>query len=124
MDVIAVLHIGLIMIIGYLVIGFGYNYFKIKYGVPWMQWLTFNEIAALGHSPFWLRVLLPVFHQMNDVQIRIPDDISEQDFGRVKKAGLYFGTAALYDYKFTEKSGRRDEKPDKRQHLIPQFLPV
>lgn len=116
--------IGMILVAGAFVVGIIYNADKLEFGVPWLRWITFDEIVALGHSGFWTRIILPVFYRMNKVEIRISDQISEADRSQAEVKGLDFDTVEFYEYRFTQRWRHGKKKPKPKRLPEFQLLPV
>ena len=116
--------IGIIMVTGAFFIGIIHNADKLEFGVPWLRWLSFDEIVALGHSRFWTRLILPLFYRMNRVEIRISDRISESDRARAEKEGLHIRTVPLHEYRFTQQWKRGKKKPKPKRLPEFQLMPV
>lgn len=74
---------------------------KLMYGVPWLRWLTFQEIVEMGHPRFWATVLLPLLYRKGYVEIRISDKLSRLEREHAEQYGLLIRTVDLYEYKFT-----------------------
>jgi hypothetical protein len=103
-----------IMVLGGFVVGAIHNAYKLLFGVPWLQWLTLDEIVEMGHSRFWAKQFLPVFYRMSYVEIRISDLLSELDRALIGECGFHSYTVMFYEFKFTEKWRRSKKKPKSR----------
>ncbi|MCR4333823.1 MAG: hypothetical protein NUV60_02310 [Patescibacteria group bacterium] len=124
MSDIIVLLIIVIMVVGAFYIGGVHNFYKLLAEAPRLQWLTFEEIVSLGYARFWVKRLLPIYHQMHYLQIRVPDELADPERAHIEREGLDMNTAPFYEYRFTQQWRRGKKKPDKRRSLIPQLLPV
>ncbi|MDP1689603.1 MAG: hypothetical protein Q8L52_00115 [bacterium] len=113
----------IIMVIGGFATGFVHNMDKLQFGVPWLKWLTLDEIVEMGHSRFWARLLLPKLHRKNQLEVRILDELSEKERAFAERYGFDFFTAEYYTFRLTTRSrGKRDL--DKLQLLSPYPIPV
>lgn len=102
-----------IMVLGIFINGAIHNANKIRYGVPWMQWLTLDEIVEMGHSRFWAEFLLPFFYRKGYVQIRMSEKLGKFERLKAEEQGLTAHTVSLYEYKFTESWRKGKKKPFK-----------
>ncbi len=122
-DSLIILLVVVVMVRGAYTLAVQRNAEKLHYGVPWLQWLTFEEIVALGHRRFWTRILLPAFYRAGYIEIRIHARTSEADRARAEEQGLRIGTVELYEYKFTEHWKRGKKRPTTRPPKF-QLMPV
>lgn len=119
--IVILLVIVLVMVVSVFLAGALYNANKLLFGVPWLTWLTLDEIVEMSHSRFWTKTLLPLFYRMNYLEIRISDNLSEFDRVWAEQYGFQTSTVAFYEFKFTEKWKRGKKKPIRR---VPTFQPM
>ncbi len=112
----------IIMVIGGFVAGARHNIDKLQFGVPWLKWLTLDEIVEMGHSRFWARLLLPMLHRKNQLEVRVLNKLPVRTRAFAEKYGFDALTAEYYEFRFTMRSrGKRDsDKP----LLMPYPMPV
>lgn len=113
MNAIVVFLVVVVMVIGIFVISVRHHEDKLKFGVPWFQWLSLDEIVALGHSRFLATILLPAFYRTRSVEIRIAEGLSDAEYALADRIGLCRITAPLYEYRFVERWTKGKKKPIK-----------
>jgi hypothetical protein len=112
----------IIMVIGGIVAGATHNADKLQFGVPWLRWLTLDEVVEMGHSRFWARLLLPMLHRMNQLEVRVLDGLQEEERSLAERYGFGIRTVKYHQFRFTIRSrGKKD--PDKAL-LMPYPMPV
>lgn len=129
--------IGVICLVAFIVatiatfIAYGvYSAFKLVFGVPWLRWLTLNEIVAMGHSRYWCEILLPIFYRKGNVfmgctlHIRLPHDASDAVRAFTEMMGFRRETVQYYEFKFTSRGEGRRGKLQKSRVEILQPVPL
>lgn len=101
---------GVILVFAYMlmrVIHFGD---KLMINLPWLRWLTLEEIMAIGCPKFYCQILLPAFYELGHMEVRERSDLSQDDKNRVKFVGFYTGTIELHEFKLTKRKHRKPRK--------------
>ena len=112
----------IIMVIGGLVTGAMHNLDKLQFNVPWLKWLTLDELVEMGHSRFWARILLPVLHRINQLEVRVLDGLPEKEQRFIKRYGFGPRSVKYHQFRFTIRS-RGKREPDKPL-VTPYPVPV
>lgn len=84
---------------------------KLVFGnIPWLVWLTLDEVVLMGHSRFWCEVWLPIFHRAGSLfvgcklAVRLRSDLSEYTQEFALEHGFVRYTVCYYEFKFTSSS--------------------
>lgn len=107
----------IVMVAGAVVAGVRRNLDKLQFDVPWLRWLTLEELVAMGHSRFWAELLLPVIYRKGGMEIRITDDLPEELREEIRGIGFCRHTVQFYKFKFTER-WRRGRKVPRKQNMF------
>lgn len=105
--------IGLLLIVLMLfIISAGYQVQKFMFDLPWLKWLTLNEIIRMGFSRFWAQFILPGLHKEGMLEVRVgggelPDEV-EQRF--IDVVGFGPTTIQFYEFRLTKRGGRKKFK--------------
>ena len=96
-----------------------YHAVRLMYGLPWLKWLSLEDVEKLGFSRFWSKVLLPVFFRKGYIEIRtaFPDEFSIDRKAAIEKEGFVADNVEYYNFKITKHGGR------KKKHFITWMLP-
>src|SRR4051812_21263838 len=70
---------------------------KLMTGLPWMEWLTLDDVVALGHSKFWAKLLLPHFHRHGCLEIRQLENVTEEEAGLIEEFGFESFTVKCHE---------------------------
>ena len=90
---------------------------KLMWELPWLKWLTLDEIVQAGFSRLWSELLLPLFYEKGHLEIRISAECPEKELKFVELTGFNAHTVRFHDFKLTKRGGRR-----KRDTWLP-FIP-
>lgn len=107
-----------------------YSAFKLTFGVPWLEWLTLDEVVLMGHSRFWCEVWLPAFYRAGTMlpgatlHVRLKPDLSEAVSAYAAEQGFVKWTVQYYEFKFTSHGGGRRGKRQKFRVEILQPTPL
>lgn len=107
-----------------------YSAFKLVFGVPWLTWLTLDEVVEMGHSRFWCKLVLPAIYRGGNVfigctlHIRLPHNLPEETRTIVEVLGFRRETVQFYEFKLTSHWGSRRGKWKKSRVEILQPLPM
>src|SRR3989344_8036096 len=106
---IAVLFLFLVVAAIILIITMIYQLEKFMFGLPWLKWLTLNDLQQLGFSKTWARLILPAFHERGYLEVRLADEdnMDDLDHEMVDRFGFSVATVPLYEFKLTKRKGRR-----------------
>lgn len=110
-----------VMLFGALIVGTIHNANKLMFGVPWLKWLTLEEIVEMGHSRLWARLLLPIFYEKKCIEIRISEQSSKRERLEAESRGFQPATVEFYEYKFTRVWKRGKKVPIKAP--VPELQP-
>ena len=85
---------------------------RLQFELPWLKWLTLEQVVAMGYSAFMCKLILPVFHEHKQLETRLRDDIAipESDQISIDELGFWPLTVAYYEFKLTKRGGRRKRK--------------
>jgi hypothetical protein len=111
-----------VMVLGIIISAGISNVNKLMFGVPWLKWLTLDEIVAMGHSRSWCEILLPLLYLRGYIEIRISDKFPKGVGEQIEQWGLHPDTVGFYEFKFTKRWGRRRNKLAKL--LLPVWQPT
>lgn len=89
---------------------------KLMFGLPWMVWLTHRDVVNMGYSGLYSRLLLPIYHEMGNVEVRVLDSLSEEEKFEVKLHGFSPFTIQCYEFRLTK-------RPRKKRIEIKSILP-
>jgi|GEM_PF-4946300 len=92
-----------------LVIILVYQFEKFMFKLPWLKWLTLDDLPALGFSKLWARMVLPHFYNDGYLEVRLKDEDGMDDFDHesVELFGFSAATVPLYEFKLTKRCGPR-----------------
>ncbi len=96
---------------------------KIERGLPWMKWVTLDDAIEMGQSEFWCLALLPVFHKDGQLQVRIFDDLDEQETELVRQKGFTQETVELHEFCIVKRGRRRKIFSLTSLAVLKQWLP-
>jgi len=100
--------------------------YKLMYDLPWMKWLTIDEIGSMGFSKLFSRLLLPTFHEKGYLELRPRGSLTGSQL-EIAKTLIRFpnpGTMKLYEFRLIKRGGPRKKKGKERFSLFPGFDPV
>ena len=85
-----------------------YQHNKIMFGLPWLVWLTLDQVVEMGYSRFWCTFLLPMYYKKGYLEIRLalPTDASEFRKQWIERVGFEIDTVEFYEFKLTKRGGR------------------
>jgi len=105
---------------------------KLQMELPWLQWLTLDELEEKGYSVIGCILILPAFYRNGVLEVRPRDflaEIAEGTKKRMREAGLDTegipvpppldkkdvapfspSTVHLYEFRLTKRGGRRKIK--------------
>lgn len=85
---------------------------KFTFDLPWLRWMTLEELEAKGFSPFWARLLLPSFHRDGELDVRPRNDreLSEAEQDLMERFGFRPMTVQCYEFCLTKRHKRKKPK--------------
>ena len=134
--------IGLLFIaLAVFVVNVIYKAEKLMFGLPWLKWLTLDDVVAMGYSRFWCKMILPAFHKNGCLEVRIQEIDIENMPERIQEAfrdnppeiqklltemeiPFEYQTVALHDFRLTKRGGRRKKIKLSPKDLFATWQPV
>lgn len=97
---------------------------KFIFELPWLRWMTIEEIATKGFSPFWAILILPSLHDVGELEVRPRSDweLLELEQYCMEKVGFDYLTIPYYEFRLTTKHRKR--KKPKPQDLLKSWSAV
>ena len=102
---------------------------KLQMELPWLTWLTLDNLVEKGYSRLYCQMLLPVFHERGYLEIRPRDlgaefqesikevekvlgtkfDIEEEalKFDPITETRFLYSTVHLFEFRLTKRGGRK-----------------
>ncbi|MFA5998105.1 MAG: hypothetical protein WC814_01835 [Candidatus Paceibacterota bacterium] len=96
---------------------------KLMWDLPWLKWLTLDEIVEMGFSRFWSEFFLPLFYKKGYLEIRISSDCPKEKMRLIEFIGFNSYTVQFHEFKLTKRSGRKKPKPWKLPAIF-EWRPV
>ena len=107
----------IVVIMGTYALAFWLAYYasKLRIGLPWMQWLTLEEVEALGYSAFWSRLALPVLEQTKCLEVRPCEGLSLVEQEKVAELQFFVTTIHLYKFRLIKRVRNRRKKTEREK---------
>lgn len=86
------------------------NIDKLIWDLPWLKWLSLDEIVEMGFSRFWSPLGLQLLHEKGYLEIRLSDRCPDKRRLMVERIGFCAYTAEFYDFKLTKRGGGRKRR--------------
>ena len=100
------------------------------FGVPWFEWLTLDEMVAMGHSRFWCEIVLPNLYREGTILagcrlvVRPRSDLPDSIRVSVAERGFERDTVRYYEFKFTSQLENGQKWWQKSRVEILQPMPL
>lgn len=124
---VALISIGLLLLLSLLIFieTARYQAYKFMFELPWLKWLNLEDLPALGFSKVWARLILPIFHEMGNLEVLLIDEdgMDDADHERVDRWGFNTATVPLYEFKLTKRKGRKEKFSISLKNLVPALAP-
>jgi len=93
--------------------------------MPWLKWLTLDDLPAFGLSKMWAKGLLPLFYERGYLEIRLIDEDGMDDFDlkMIELLGFNAVTVEFHEFKLTKKKGRKEKFDFSFKNLYPSWEP-
>lgn len=92
---------------------------KLMFGLPWMRWLTMDDVASMGYSRFYSACVLSVYHDKGDVEARVLANLLAEDQALVDTFGFSITTAKFHEFRLIRRPRRGRREP---KLLVPRLL--
>lgn len=100
----------LLLIVILSVIGVHRHANMLQCALPWMQWLTLDDVKNMGYSGYWSRLSLALLHLNDRLEVRLANDrtesVSKEMCQYIEKVGFIPSTVAYYDFRLIARRGR------------------
>ena len=116
----------LCLLLAMLIIALRHQVEKFMFGMPWLKWLTLEDLREFRLSRRWARFILPVFHENGYLEVRLidKDAMETWDHDIVDQFGFTVMTVHLYEFKLTKRKGRKDKWSFSARDLVPAWKPA
>lgn len=91
---------------------------KLIYELPWMKWLTLDELVSMGYSRAYSRAVLPILHEHGYLEVRVMAGVGENDLWVIEKLKFHSMTVKFYEFRLIKRGGRRRRR---RLFKLPTF---
>lgn len=78
----------------------------LQFKLPWMKWMTLDDVKALGHSKFLSRFAIDILHDYQYVEIRPLGNLSEWAREIVEDELFMPWTVQYYEFRLIKRKGR------------------
>jgi hypothetical protein len=96
-----------------------YHLRRLFFGLPWLRWISLNEVVEKGYSKFWCKCLLPILHQKGLLELRPDINLPESERKSIEGKEFTFHTVHLFNFKLTKRGGGR--RPKKWKAVFPAW---
>jgi hypothetical protein len=84
---------------------------KIMYDLPWMKWLTLDEIVAMGYSRVYSKMILPLLYEQGYLEVRLTGEMDEDDLWIIERLKFHPITVKFYEFRIVKRGrGRRKKR--------------
>ena len=97
---------------------------KMMFGLPWLKWLTMEDVVDLGYSRFYARGILPMFYKAGNLEVRVKDNLEDWQLRYTETLGFCSMTIGWYKFKITKRGGRKRWREFSLNDIFPSPLPA
>ena len=81
---------------------------SLQFNLPWLQWLTIDDVVQSGLSRFWSALALDILNDKGYLETRFNEGFEGPEYQRerMREAGFSYYSISWYEFRLTKRSGR------------------
>jgi hypothetical protein len=96
---------------------------KMLVGLPWLKWMTLNEVIAKGFPPLRSKMILDLLHDDGYLEVRPKADLSEAALKTIEKDGFILWTVEFHEFRIIRHPPRRKKIRVPLKSIFGSLLP-